>query len=190
MPTHVAGRTMTREEFLSLPEDGADRMLIKGLLWERSALIPTRDHIRLLTLLSNHLRNWFNRQPAPKGMFSWGGVAVQLRREPPSIVNFNAVVTSAESFARMTESVALLDCVPVLVAEILAPSGTVGETTAKVQECLDVGVAVVLLLDPRFRTVTVFRRDAEPELFNVRQQLTCEPHLPGFRVAVAELFED
>jgi len=31
---------------------------------------------------------------------------------------------------------------------------------------------------------TVFRSDAEPELFNVRQDLSAEPHLPGFHVAV------
>jgi hypothetical protein len=37
--------------------------------------------------------------------------------------------------------------------------------------------------------VTVYRPGTEPELFNVRQELSGEPHLPGFRVPVARLFE-
>jgi hypothetical protein len=37
--------------------------------------------------------------------------------------------------------------------------------------------------------VMVHRPDAEPELFNIRQELSGEPHLPGFRVPVARLFE-
>jgi Uma2 family endonuclease len=50
-------------------------------------------------------------------------------------------------------------------------------------------VALVWIIDPVLRTVTVCRPDAEPALFNVNQELTAEPHLPGFRVAVAEIFE-
>jgi hypothetical protein len=34
----------------------------------------------------------------------------------------------------------------------------------------------------------IYRPDAEPELVNIKQDLTAEPHLPGFRVAVAQLF--
>jgi Uma2 family endonuclease len=40
----------------------------------------------------------------------------------------------------------------------------------------------------RRRTVQVIRPQQEPELINVRQELAGEPHLPGFRVAAAQLF--
>jgi len=46
----------------------------------------------------------------------------------------------------------------------------------------------VWLVDPHLRTLTVLRHDADPELFNVTQELTAEPHLPGFRVRVADIF--
>ena len=45
------------------------------------------------------------------------------------------------------------------------------------------------LRDPHDRTVTVYRPGARPETFNDAQELTAEPHLPGFRVEVARLFE-
>jgi hypothetical protein len=44
------------------------------------------------------------------------------------------------------------------------------------------------VVNSRFRTINVYRPDAEPELFNEWQEITAEPHLPGFRVSVAEIF--
>ena len=41
---------------------------------------------------------------------------------------------------------------------------------------------------PHDRTITIYRLEAEPELVNIRQELSAEPHLPGFRVAAAEIF--
>jgi Uma2 family endonuclease len=53
---------------------------------------------------------------------------------------------------------------------------------------LAAGVALVWLVDPRDQTVTIYRADAAPELVNVRQGLTGDPHLAGFHVAVGEIF--
>jgi hypothetical protein len=49
---------------------------------------------------------------------------------------------------------------------------------------------LVWIVDPTFRTVTVYRRDAEPKLFNATEALSAEPHLPGFKVAVADVSRD
>jgi Uma2 family endonuclease len=46
----------------------------------------------------------------------------------------------------------------------------------------------VWAINPHRRTVTIYRPDEEPEMVNVRQELSGEPHLPGFRVPVAQLF--
>jgi hypothetical protein len=35
----------------------------------------------------------------------------------------------------------------------------------------------------------VHQPDSEPELFNIRDELSAEPHLPGFRIPVARFFE-
>ena len=37
------------------------------------------------------------------------------------------------------------------------------------------------------RTITIYRLDAEPDMINIRQELSGEPHLPGFSAA-AEIF--
>jgi len=56
-------------------------------------------------------------------------------------------------------------------------------------EYLAAGVKLVWLVNSYRRTVTVYRPDAEPQLFNVAHEISGEPHLPGFKVAVAAIFE-
>jgi Uma2 family endonuclease len=51
------------------------------------------------------------------------------------------------------------------------------------------GVPLVWVVHPSDRTVIVYGSNANLELCNIGQELSVEPHLPGFRVPVARLFE-
>lgn len=73
--------------------------------------------------------------------------------------------------------------------EILSPSDKVEEIQAKLDEYVAAGVPVVWVVDPHFKTVTVYRPDRGPELLHGSAVLAEETHLPGFGVAVAELFQ-
>ena len=75
-----------------------------------------------------------------------------------------------------------------MAIEILSPSDTMEETAEKVREYLDAGVLLVWEVNPIYEGVTVHRPGVPYESFNVTQELTAEPHLPGFRVPVAEIF--
>jgi Uma2 family endonuclease len=48
---------------------------------------------------------------------------------------------------------------------------------------------VVWVVHPYDQTVTVHRAGELPALFNIEQELSGDPHLPGLRVPVARLFE-
>ena len=87
------------------------------------------------------------------------------------------------------EMATLIDGLPTLAVEVLAPSDTVEDINEKVDAYLKAGVPLVWIIDPHRRTVTIHRPGAEPELVNVRQELESDPHLPGFRMPVARLFE-
>ena len=91
--------------------------------------------------------------------------------------------------ARQTGDSTLIDGVPTLAVEILSPSDTLEDINEKIDAYLSAGVPIIWIVDPYYRTVKVHRPDAEPELFNIRHELTAEPHLPGFRVAVSRLFD-
>jgi Uma2 family endonuclease len=50
------------------------------------------------------------------------------------------------------------------------------------------GVPLVWVINPYRRTVQICSPNAAPILVNDTQELTAEPHLPGFRVPAAHLF--
>jgi Uma2 family endonuclease len=79
--------------------------------------------------------------------------------------------------------------VPTLAVEILSPNDTVEEIDEKLALCRRAGVALVWVIDPYVQTVTVHTTDNRPTLFNIDQELSAEPHLPGLRIAVSRLFE-
>jgi Uma2 family endonuclease len=141
-----------------------------------------------MMIVGQLLLNWLDRQPEPRGQVFGGEAGVRLRRMPESTVGVDVVYLSAEVAARQTEDTTLIEGVPVLAVEILSPSDTQEDIHEKIDEYLAVGVAQVWILDPADRTVRVYRPDAKPQLFNEDQELSGDPHLPGFRASVARLF--
>jgi Uma2 family endonuclease len=85
-------------------------------------------------------------------------------------------------------NVVIVNGVPALVTDVLSPKDTFGDVHKRINGYLRAGVPLVWAIHQHDRTVTVHRPDARPQLFNDEQELTGEPHLPGFRVPVARLF--
>jgi len=185
--------SMTTAELLALPEDGMERWLIAGELRERPGEYPmtvrNRFHSTTLICTGTELENWRRLQPPPRGRVLGGEAGVRLARDPDTTVGIDIIYVSAEVVVRQTEETTLIDGVPVLAVEILSPSDTLEDIHEKIDAFLAAGVALVWIIDPYDRTVRVYRPNAEPELFNVKQELSGEPILPGFRVPVARLFE-
>jgi Uma2 family endonuclease len=185
-------RKMTVEEFLALPDDGVERWLIRGELREnRESDVNRRnpDHSGTMFYVAGLLGAWLRTQAKPRGKAYAGDVSFKLRRDSATLVGIDVAYISAELRAKTPKGRKVVEGVPILAVEILSPSDVHADWTEKVQEYLDVGVALVWVIDPDFETVAVYRPDAEPVSFNKQQELTGDPHLPGLRIRVAELFE-
>src|SRR5262249_21301331 len=127
-------------------------------------------------------------RPAPGGEVVGGEAGFRLRRDPDTSVGIDLAYVSAEVVAGTPETSAFFEGPPVLAVEILSPSDRQEEVADKVRLYLETGVALVWLVDPEFSTVLVHRPGAGPELFNVYQEISADPHLPGFRIPVAKIF--
>jgi Uma2 family endonuclease len=103
-------------------------------------------------------------------------------------VGIDVAVISAELADATPEDTSMYDGVPLLAVEIRSPYDTEGEMVDKVNDYLLAGTPLVWVISPAFRTVTVYRPDAEPALFNRTQTLSADPVLPGFSCPVADLF--
>jgi Uma2 family endonuclease len=188
MSVAEAPTVMTTEEMLALPENGVERWLVRGELREKPMTVRNRWHSRIMIRVGKLLDNWLDQQPEPRGSVLGGEAGVRLRRNPDTTVGVDVVYVSPEVAARDSDDTTLIDGVPILAVEILSPNDTLEDVDEKIAGYLEAGVALVWIIHPHHRTVEIFRPGQEPELVNVRQELSGEPHLPGFRVPVAQLF--
>lgn len=180
---------MTTEELLALPENGMDRWLIAGELRERPMTTRNRFHSYTMTRMAQELANWLDKQPEPRGQVLTGDAGVRLRRNPDTTFGVDVAYVSAEVLAQQSEESTIIDGIPTVAVEILSPKDMIEDINEKIDAYLDAGVPLVWIVNPYHHTVMVYQPDAEPVLFNVQQELTGEPHLPGFRVPVRRLFE-
>lgn len=189
-PQAAPPRLLTTEDLLALPDDGVERWLIKGQLREKPRTVRNQAHSEIVIAVGHFLEAWRRSQPEPRGRVAGGEAGVRLRRTPDSTVGIDVTYYTAEVAARRDEgNTTLVDGAPVLAVEVLSPNDAIGEINEKIAEYLDAGVLLVWVIDPTHRTVTVHRPGERPVMFNDAQELTAEPHLPGFRVTIAQLFE-
>ncbi len=187
MSTAAPPRRWTTEQMDALPEDGLRRELFRGLLRERPMTRRNRHHSRIETRLARFLDVWLDSLPESKAQIVSGEAGFRLARDPDTAVGIDVAYVSAEVAERDPKS-AYFEGAPVLAVEILSPSDVQEEIDEKVAIYLQTGVAVVWVVNPRLETVTAYRTDSPPAIFARGQELSAEPHLPGFRVAVERLF--
>jgi Uma2 family endonuclease len=180
---------MTAEEFLALPEEEfCERWLIRGRLREQFMTTRNRWHSRVMSIISFLLEQWLERQPEPRGEVVSGEAGFRLGESPDTIVGIDVAYVSHEVSSQTPSNSRLFAGPPVLAVEILSPTDKLEHVQEKVREYLNCGVKIVWIVEPDFQTITVYRPDAEPVLFNRTQTISAEPWLPGFSAAVERVF--
>ena len=82
------------------------------------------------------------------------------------------------------------DLAPDLAVEVLSRSNRPREMQRKLREYFDAGVKLVWLVDPEPRTVAVYRSPDECLMLDQAQTLDGGEVLPGFAVALRDLFSE
>ncbi len=82
------------------------------------------------------------------------------------------------------------DVIPDLAIEVISPSNTADEVISKVREYFQAGVRRVWVVYPSERQVYVYSSPTKNSILGEGDDLDGEEILPGFRLALAELFED
>ncbi|MDX1970337.1 MAG: Uma2 family endonuclease [Planctomycetaceae bacterium] len=188
-PTNVAPSLMTSEEFLSLPDDKRDRILIRGTVWEKRMTYRNFFHSSVMAYLVYQLTHWAVSNPDRGLNVVSGEAGVRLRTDPATIVGIDVAVVRRQATLLTVGNRTILDEPPLLAAEILSPSDRQREVEARVDEYLATGVPLVWIVSPHFRTITAHAPGKDPQMFSGNADLIAEPVLPGFRIPVARVFE-
>jgi Uma2 family endonuclease len=136
------------------------------------------------TLLSNHVvPSGLGRvYGADGGFVLYPGQSNEMIRVP------DVAFVVAERVPPPPEHARFLRLAPDLAVEVVSPSDRPAEVTEKAAMWLAAGVRLLWVVDPRARTVAVHVPDQAVRVLGVGEELEGGDVLPGFRVAVTELF--
>ncbi len=77
---------------------------------------------------------------------------------------------------------------PDFVVELRSATDTVKSLKEKLQEYMENGSQLGLLIDRKSRTVYVYRLGREPEMIREPDSISCDPELPGFVLQMAKIW--
>ena len=128
------------------------------------------------------LRNWVKPRKLGRVFESSGGFILpnsNVTAPDVSFVTADRLKQSKRYFAEL---------VPDLVVEIKSQSDRLKPLREKIQSFIELGAKVGILIDPDKRTVTIYTPTAEPVVLRDGDMISIPELLPGWEVAVAELW--
>lgn len=77
---------------------------------------------------------------------------------------------------------------PDFVVELKSSSDSLVGLKEKMEEYIDNGLQLGLLIDRKKRTVHIYRPDSEPEILDNPESISCEPELSGFALKMERIW--
>lgn len=130
------------------------------------------------------LRNWVRPRKLGRVIASSGGF--RLPNADGDVRAPDASFTLAEKLPRPTEDYAEL--VPDLIFEVKSKRDSLKKLRQKIEDFLEVGTQVGVLVDPRSRTLEVYRPNAEKIVLGDGDVLEVPELLPGWELSVADVW--
>lgn len=107
----------------------------------------------------------------------------------PDTVRGPDVILFDESRRYEDMEIKYIERVPAVVVEVLSPSDRWAKVVRRISQFLQKGVAIVWVIDPEDRTVTVFEPNQYPRVLEESDEIEGFAILPEFRCKVAEFFQ-
>jgi Uma2 family endonuclease len=114
----------------------------------------------------------------------------QLSREPDTVRAPDLAFVTAANLPEEDPTEAYWPGAPDLAVEVLSPGDTVAQVDEKIAAWLSAGAALVWVLDPVLRCVTIYRALTDVTVRPAGTKLEGEAVVPGFVCEVEELFAE
>ena len=112
-----------------------------------------------------------------------------LSRDPDTVRAPDAAFVSNERLALQVRRYGFFDAAPDLAVEVASPDDTANDIQEKVIEYLEAGTRLVWIVQPRTRTITVYRSLKDIRVLRADETLDGADVLPGFSMIVSECFQ-
>lgn len=178
------GTFLTLEEFERLPDDETRTELVRGRLVREPP--AGMDHGSLAKQLTVLLSSFVDRHAL--GEVYTADTGFVLFEDPPTVRAPDVAFVSRDRLPSPEDSIGFGRLAPDLAIEIISPSNSAVEILEKVEDYLEAGTRLVWVVEPRRRSITVYRSRNEIRLLGEDDALEGYDVLPGFRLRIAEVF--
>lgn len=181
----TATQLLTADDLWNMPDHGGHHELVRG---ELRPMSPAGfDHGSVSMNLSGPLHQFVRSRKL--GVVVTAETGFILARDPDTVRAPDAAFVRQERIPESGRPLKFWLGPPDLAVEIMSPGDTVFEVDEKVQEWIAGGTRLVWVVNPRQQTVTVYRPDNTARILGAGEMLDGMDVVPGFQIAVAELFQ-
>ncbi len=178
----TATRTFTADDLLSMPDDGLRRELVRGELREMAP--AGHRHGRIALRIAAHLLNHVDAEDLGVAYAAETG----FRLSSSTVRAPDASFVAKKRAAAVSGERGFWPGAPDLAIEVTSPDDGFEEVEEKVFDWLDAGTRMVVLVNPRKRSVTIYRSHTEIVALREADTLDGGDVVPGWSLPVAHLF--
>jgi Uma2 family endonuclease len=175
---------ITAEQLFDMPNDGLRCELVQGEIVHMNP--AGGEHGAIILELSGRL--WQHVRAANLGRLFGAETGFILQRNPDTVRAPDIAFVRAARIAETGIPESFFPEPPALAVEVVSPNERPKEVAAKVDDWLLHGTVLVWVVDPRPRTVAIYRSNAGTHVLGEHDTLEAPDLLPGFRLSVAEIF--
>lgn len=180
----TATQLLTADDLWNMPDHGGHAELVRG---ELRPLSPAGyNHGAVTVLLTARLFNHIHAHRLGDVLAAETGFIIA--RDPDTVRAPDIAFVRRQRIPPEGRPIKFWDGAPDLAVETMSPSDTVFELDEKVREWLETGTRLVWVVNPKQRTVTVYRPDNSAQILTTADTLSGEDVVPGFEIPIAELF--
>ena len=132
------------------------------------------------------LWNWARETRA--GIVFSADTGFVLSRDPDVLLSPDAAFVSMDRLPPEHERTSFMPIAPDVAVEIVSPPDRSSDVDAKVAEYLRAGTRLVLVVQPRMRSIAVWTPDLRARVYGEAEEVDLGDVLPGFRLRVADVF--
>lgn len=177
-------KLMTAEELWGLPGDGQRHELVAGELRTMSpgGAEHGRIEIRLASSLHQHVL------AHDLGEVFGAETGFLLTRDPDTLRAPDAAFVHRECAQAVGDVTGYWPGAPDLAVEVISPNDSYSEVAERVDTWLAHGARMVIVVDPRRRTIAVHRSPTAVRHLAIDDTLDGEDVVPGWKVPVRDVF--
>lgn len=175
---------VTAAELLRMPSDTVRRELVRGELRE---MTPAGHwHGRVAMRLALHLGPFVLANNLGEIYAAETGFILEV--DPDTVRAPDVAFVRRERVRAVGDSEGYWRGAPDLAVEVVSPGDTFSEVEEKVFEWLDAGARMVVVVNPKKRTATVYRSRTEITVLTEEDALDGADVVPGWRLPLREIF--